>query len=121
MHTAFRVAQGQVAVAAGSAPEEMAPTTCFPWLAVASLGLTGAEVACITIPRAHPGIALQKPPWQDGALAWTTIETIRVEPRKGRRKRDKNLCYFLLYLPSCGVRRGSGKDSTQLVRGLGCG
>ena len=89
MHTAFRVTQGQVAAAARSGPKRLRR------------------------PHAFPGWPW--PPWQNGALAWTTMETTHVEPRQGRRKRDKNLCYFLLYLPICGVRRGSGKDSTQLV------
>jgi hypothetical protein len=89
VHTAFRVAQGQVAEAVGMAPEEISLAQFFPRLAVASIGLTGAAVACIEIQQAHPGIALQKPNWRHCRFAWTTVEAIRVEPRKGRRKKRR--------------------------------
>jgi hypothetical protein len=89
VHTAFRVAQGQVAAAGGIAPEEISPAKFFPRLAVASIGLTWAELAFIAIQRVNPGVALQKPHWQDCAFAWTTLETIRVERRQGRRKKRR--------------------------------
>jgi Transposase DDE domain len=89
VHTAFRVAQGRVAVAAGIAPEEISPAKFFPRLAIASIGLTWAELAFRAIAQANPGIALQTPNWQDCAFAWTTLEAIRVEPRKGRRKKRR--------------------------------
>jgi hypothetical protein len=87
VHTARRVAQGRVAVAVGITPEELSPAKCFPRLAAASIGLTWAELAFVEIQQANPGRALQKPNWQDQAFAWTTLEAIRVEPRKGRRKK----------------------------------
>lgn len=89
VHTAFRVAQGRVAAAAGMAPEEISPAKFFPRLAVASIGLTWAELAFRAIEQANPGVALQKPNWQDCAFAWTTLEAIRVEPRQGRRKKRR--------------------------------
>jgi hypothetical protein len=67
----------------------MAPATCLPRLAGSSIGRTWAELACIEIPQANPGMALQKPPWRHGRFAWTTVEAIRVEPRKGRRKQRR--------------------------------
>jgi hypothetical protein len=87
--TAFRGAPGQVAKAVGRPPEEMAPATCLPRLAGASIGGTWAELACIELPQANPGMALQQPPWQHGRFAWTTVEAIRVEPRKRRRKQRR--------------------------------
>jgi hypothetical protein len=89
VHTAFRVAQGHVAAAAGIAPAEIAPATCFPRLAVASIGLTWAALAFRAIQQANPGVPLQQPNWQVWAFAWTTVEKIRVEPRKGRRKKRR--------------------------------
>jgi hypothetical protein len=89
VHTAFRVAQGRVAATAGIAPEEISPAKFFPRLATASIGLTGAELAFIAIQQANPGVLLQKPRWQTCAFAWTTMEAIRVEPRKGRRKKRR--------------------------------
>jgi hypothetical protein len=89
VHTAFRVAQGQVAVTAGIAPEEISPAKFFPRLAVASIGLTWAELAFVAIQQVNPGVRLRKPNWQECAFAWTTLKTIRVEPRKGRRKKRR--------------------------------
>jgi Transposase DDE domain len=89
VHTAFRVAQGRVAAAAGSAPEEISPAKFFPRLAAASIGLTWVGLAFIAIQQANPGVSLQQPNWRDCAFAWTTWETIRVEPRKGRRKKRR--------------------------------
>jgi Transposase DDE domain len=89
VHTAFRVAQGRVAVAAGIAPEAISPAKFFPRVAVASIGLTWAELAFRAIQQANPGVPLQKPSWQDCAFAWTPLDTIRVEPRQGRRKKRR--------------------------------
>ena len=89
VHTAFRVAQGQVAEAVGIAPEEISPAKFFPRLAVAAIGLTWAELAFIEIQQANSGITLQKPHWQHCRFAWTTVGAIRVEPRKGRRKKRR--------------------------------
>ena len=89
VHTAFRVAQGQVAVAVGIAPEAISPAKFFPRVAVASIGLTWAELACRAIQQANPGVPLHKPSWQDCAFAWTPLETIHVEPRQGRRKKRR--------------------------------
>jgi hypothetical protein len=89
VHTAMRGAQGRVAVAVGIPPEEIAPARFFPRLAAAAIGLTWAEVAFVEIQQANPGRVLQQPNWQEHAFAWTTLEAIRVEPRKGRRKQQR--------------------------------
>jgi lambda repressor-like predicted transcriptional regulator len=89
VHTAFRVAQGQIAPAIGTEPEEIAPAKFFPRLAAASIGLTWSELALMEIQRANPGIALHKPDWRHCDLAWTTLECIRVEPRNERRRKRR--------------------------------
>jgi hypothetical protein len=87
--TACRGAQGQVAGAVGIAPEALSPAKVFPRGAVASSGLTWAELACRAIQQANPGVPLHTPAWQDGAFAWTPLETIHGEPRQGRRKKRR--------------------------------
>lgn len=89
VHTAFRVAQGHIAQAIGTQPEEISPARFFPRMAAAAIGLTWAEVAFIEIQKANPGIDLQKPDWHRCEFAWTTFAHIRVESRNGRRRKRR--------------------------------
>ena len=89
VHTAFRVAQGHMAHAIGTQPEEMSPARFFPRMAAAAIGLTWSEVAFIEIQKANPGSDLQKPDWHRCAFAWTTFEHMRVESRNGRRRKRR--------------------------------
>lgn len=89
VHTALRIAQGRIAQAVGIEPEEIAPAKFFPRVAAASIGLTWSELAFIEIQLANPGTHLQKPDWRRCDFAWTTLEGIRVEPRKGRRRKRR--------------------------------
>ena len=49
VHTAFRVAQGHIAQASGTQPEEISPAKFFPRMAAAAIGLTWSEVAPIKL------------------------------------------------------------------------
>ncbi len=89
VHTAFRVAQGHIAQAIGTQPEEISPAKFFPRMAAAAIGLTWSEVAFLEIQKANPGIDLQKPDWHRCEFAWTTLERIRVESRNGRRRKRR--------------------------------
>ena len=89
VHTAFRVAQGHIAQAIGTQPEEISPAKFFPRMAAAAIGLTWSEVAFIEIQKANPGVDLQKPDWHRCEFAWTTFEHIRVESRNGRRRKRR--------------------------------
>jgi DDE family transposase len=89
VHTAFRVAQGHIAQAIGTQPEEISPAKFFPRMAAAAIGWTWSEVAFIEIQKANPGIDLQKPDWHRCEFAWTTFEHIRVESRNGRRRKRR--------------------------------
>ena len=89
VHTAFRVAQGHIAQAIGTQPEEISPAKFFPRMAAAAIGLTWSELAFIEIQQANPGIDLQKPDGHRCEFAWTTFEHIRVEPRNGRRRKRR--------------------------------
>ena len=89
VHTAFRVAQGHIAQAIGTQPEEISPARFFPRMAAAAIGLTWSEVAFIEMQKANPGIDLQKPDWHRCAFAWTTFAHMRVESRNGRRRKRR--------------------------------
>jgi hypothetical protein len=89
VHTACRVAQGHIAQAIGTQPEEISPARFFPRMAAAAIGLTGSEVAFIEIQKANPGIDLQKPDWHRCEFAWTPCAHIRVESRNGRRRKRR--------------------------------
>jgi hypothetical protein len=89
VHTAFRVAQGHIAQAVGTQPEEISPAKFFPRIAVASIGLTWSELAFIEIQPANPAIHLQKPDWRRCDFAWTTFKHIQVEPRNGHRRKRR--------------------------------
>jgi hypothetical protein len=89
VHTAVRVAQGHIAQAIGTEPEEISPAKFFPRLAAASIGLTWSELALLEIRKANPGIALKKPDWHHCDFAWTTFERIRVETRNERRRKRR--------------------------------
>jgi hypothetical protein len=89
VHTACRVAQGQIAQANGIEPETISPAKLFPRMATASIGLTWVELAFIEMQQANPGLDLQQPDWRRSAFAWTTWECIQVEPRTGRRRKRR--------------------------------
>jgi DDE family transposase len=89
VHTAFRIAQGHIAQAIGTQPEEISPARFFPRMAAAAIGLTWSELAFIEIQKANPGIDLQKPAWHRCDFAWTTFAHIRVESRNGRRRKRR--------------------------------
>ena len=100
VHTAFRVAQGHIAHAIGTQPEEISPARFFPRMAAAAIGWTWSEVAFIEMQKANPGIDLHKPDWHRCEFAWTTFEHIRVEPRNGRR-RKRRFCKSRKQWKSC--------------------
>src|SRR5262245_11286294 len=89
VHTAFRVAQGHIAQAIGTQPEEMSPAKFFPRMAAAAIGLTWSEVAFIEIPKANPGVDLHKPDRHICGCAWICFADIRVESRNGRRRKRR--------------------------------
>ena len=51
VHTAFRVAQGHIAQAIGTPPEEISPARFFPRMAAAAIGLMWSELAFIEIQK----------------------------------------------------------------------
>jgi hypothetical protein len=89
VHTAFRIAQAHVARDHGLIPEEISPAKFFPRLAGACIGLTIAETVVENLAARHPQLRRENHSWQDQKFAWTTLESIVVEKRKGRRRKRR--------------------------------
>ena len=88
VYNAMRVAQAEVAEAAGLAPEAISPAKFFPKLAAACHAYALFELWFLEAKRANPGRRLRKPSLEDRRFAHVPLEAIRVEPRKEpRRKR----------------------------------
>ena len=88
VYNAMRVAQGEVAAAAGLPPEALSPAKFFPKLAAACHAYALFELWFLDTKRANPGRRLRKPSLAHRRFAHVSLEAIQVEPRKGpRRKR----------------------------------
>jgi len=88
VYNAMRVAQGEVAEAAGLAPEAISPAKFFPKMAAACHAYALFELWFLEAQRANPGRRLRKPPVQHRRFASVGLEAILVERRKEpRRKR----------------------------------
>lgn len=89
VHTAFRIAQARIAARHGLKPEEISPAKFFPRLATASIGLTDAQAYFEATREANPGVRLNEPTWEDQPFAWTSLTAIQVEPRRGKRRKQR--------------------------------
>lgn len=89
VYNAFRVAQGEVAEAAGLAPEVISPAKFFPKLAAACYAHALFELWFFETQRANPGRRLRKPPLTGRRFASVPLDAIRVEPRTGRRRKRR--------------------------------
>jgi hypothetical protein len=88
VYNAMRVAQGEVAEAAGLPPEAISPAKFFPKLAAACHAYALFELWFLDAQRANPGRRLRKPSLEHRRFAHVPLEAIRVEHRKEpRRKR----------------------------------
>ena len=86
VHTAFRVAQGHIAQASGTQPEEISPAKFFPaWPQLLLIDVVRGGLYRDS--KSQSRVDLQKPDWHRCEFAWTTFEHIRVESRNGRRQR----------------------------------
>jgi len=91
VYNALRVAQGEVAAAAGLAPEAIAPAKFFPKMAAACHCYALFEVWFADTQRANRGQRLQKPPVAQRRFAQVALDSILVEPRT-RRRRKRRFC-----------------------------
>jgi hypothetical protein len=91
VYNAMRVAQGEVAAAAGLPPEAISPAKFFPKLAAACHAYALFELWFLEAKRANPGRRLRKPALQERRFARVALDAIRVEPRNGPR-RNRRFC-----------------------------
>jgi hypothetical protein len=89
VYNAMRVAQGEVAEAAGLAPEAISPAKFFPKMAAACHAYALFELWFLEAKRANPGRRLRKPSVQHRRFASVALEAILVERRKERRRKRR--------------------------------
>jgi hypothetical protein len=89
VYTAFRAAQGRIAVAVGIAPEMISTEKLFPKVAAASASLTTAELAFDAVCEANPGARLVKPDWRRMPFATVSLDRVLVQKRTGQRKKRR--------------------------------
>ena len=86
VYNALRVAQADVAEAAGLAPEAISPAKFFPKMAAACHAHALFELWFVETQRANPGRRLRKPPVQQRRFARVALDAILVEPRTTPRR-----------------------------------
>jgi hypothetical protein len=84
VHTAFRVAQGQIAKEVKLEPECLSPQKLFPRLAATSQALVASELMFEQTVRLNPRVTLLKPPYDPMPWASTPLSTVLVDPRKNK-------------------------------------
>jgi len=89
VYNAMRVAQGEVAEAAGIAPEEISPAKFYPKLAAAYHAYVVSQLTVHTIRRLNPRTRLRLPDWRTQRWASVEVPTLRVERRTGRRRKRR--------------------------------
>ena len=88
VYNAMRVAQGEVAVAAGIEPEEISPAKFYPRLAAACHTYVTAQLVEQRVRQLNRGRPLHLPDWSQERWATVAVTPLRVERRRGpRRKR----------------------------------
>ncbi len=89
VYNALRVAQAEVAEAAGLAPEAISPAKFFPKLAAACHCAALFELWFLDTQAANRGRRLRKPPLQQRRFAQVSLEAILVEPRQLPRRHHR--------------------------------
>lgn len=89
VYNALRVAQAEVAEAAGLAPEAISPAKFFPKMAAACHCAALFELWFLDTQAANRGRRLRKPPLQQRRFAQVALEAILVEPRKLPRRQHR--------------------------------
>jgi hypothetical protein len=88
VYNAMRVAQGEVAQAAGLTPEDLSPAKLYPKLAAACATYAIVQYTEYTIRRRNPRAKLRPVNWRTEPWAGLPVGALRVELRRGiRRKR----------------------------------
>jgi hypothetical protein len=89
VHTAFRIAQGNIAKKVGLPPEEISSEKLFPFLALVSIKRVEAGYCFVRIQKANPGAQLTEPSWDDLPGTIVSLAYLRVQHRSPKRKRRK--------------------------------
>lgn len=89
VYNAMRVAQGEVAAAAGLAPEEISPAKFYPRLAAACHVYVTAQLWAQQVTQLNPHQVLRLPNWSTERWASVSATSIRVERRRGSRRRRR--------------------------------
>jgi IS4 transposase len=89
VYNALRVAQAEVAQAAGLAPEAISPAKFFPKMAAACHCAALFELWFLDTQAANRGQRLRKPSLQQRRFAQVRLEAILVEPRKLPRRQHR--------------------------------
>lgn len=111
VYNAMRVAQGEVAEAAGLAPEEISPAKFYPKLAAAAYTYVVAQAWERTVRRLNPRTRLRMINWRAQRWASAPIPAIRVEARQGPR-RHRRYCPARRHWKSLAHVRGGRKLTT---------
>ena len=112
VYNAMRVAQGEVAEAAGIAPEEISPAKFYPKLAAACQTYVVAQQWERTVRRLNPRLRFRMIDWRTQRWASVPLAAIRVERRKGPR-RKRRYCPARRHWKSLAHVRG-GRKLTKL-------
>jgi hypothetical protein len=87
VHTAFRIAQGNLAKKVGLPPEEISSEKLFPYLAIVSIKLLEATYCFFRTQKANPGVELIEPNWDDLPGTVVSLRYLRVQHRSPIRKK----------------------------------
>jgi hypothetical protein len=86
VYAALRMAQARIAAAVRLPPERLSVEKLFPKVAAAASEWTSSCRAFLAIVDANPAVTLNEPDWSKQPFAWTTLDTILVEPRRTKRR-----------------------------------
>lgn len=86
VYTAFRVAQGKIALSIRRAPEEISSPKLFRKLAKASHAQAVGELTFAATEDANPGVHLRSPDWRTMKWSKVSLREILLRPRNGRRR-----------------------------------
>jgi hypothetical protein len=89
VHTAFRIAQADIAQQVELPPEELSPQKLFPLLSLASIKLIEAEYLFEETCKVNRGVKLRKPSWKKLPDTVVSLRHIRVQRRSSKRKKRK--------------------------------
>jgi hypothetical protein len=87
IHSAFRVAQADIAKRVGLPPEELSTEKLFPLLSLASIKVVEAEFIFDHTCKANRQVKLRKPSWENLPDTVISLSHILVQRRSGIRKK----------------------------------